>query len=38
MNRILLIDLSNLLDNPDDYDVKIIDGEEGNIKELKHIR
>ncbi|PKC52391.1 POZ domain-containing protein [Rhizophagus irregularis] len=35
MNCTLPIDFSNLLENPDDYDVKIIVGKEENIKEFK---
>jgi hypothetical protein len=35
MNRMLPINFSNLLENSGDYDVKIIVGEEGNIKEFK---
>ncbi|PKC00596.1 hypothetical protein RhiirA5_427943 [Rhizophagus irregularis] len=35
MNRTLPIDFSNLLENPDDYDVKIIVGKEENTKEFR---
>ncbi|PKC01056.1 hypothetical protein RhiirA5_504827 [Rhizophagus irregularis] len=35
MNRTLPIDFSNLLEIPDDYDVKFIVGKEENIKEFK---
>ena len=35
MNNSVIIDLSNLLENPEGYDVKIIVGKEPNVKEFK---
>ena len=35
MNNSVIIDLSNLLENPEDYNVKIIVGEGSNVKEFK---